>query len=462
MSKLWTAVSELIPAAQKRREELEKALKGGEQKIPGHALLEGLKAEILLSPFPPGPDGLRPAAYVDRFTGLHLAGGVRIDHWVETNPSFERTLWSLMTGRAPTEAEESVLADDLKQRRERFLASHALTELAEVLSGTIGDHHIGGQIDFMSVLLMVVSRLAEESHMACLIRGERSEFHGLEARFEDGLDLLAQLGVLAPMIATTVLNQSTARFQAQAGDLNFSESFEAGLEVNEESADQAARIRVLNTFFALMSYHGMGNVSTFASLVADSAGATLYHSYCALLAGLVAPNHGGACVQALRWLIDLEKQVGADWTGERLADIARARLGQKLPIWAVGHGLLRVREGAPAEDRGDPRTRAALKLGEAICADAPRFRLAKDWYAAAIPVVMEKKAIGFPEVNVDGYTGAIAGAVGLCKPDDARFPGGIFAVSRAMGMFAALFWNSAWTAKGNAPIIRPSEFQLES
>ncbi|MBL7661732.1 citrate/2-methylcitrate synthase, partial [bacterium] len=213
---------------------------------------------------------------------------------------------------------------------------------------------------------------------------------------------------------------------------------------------------VLNVLLNLMIYHGAGNVSTYTALVAHSGGNDMYQAAAAMCNGLSGFNHGGAAYQGLRFVLnDLNIENCSD--REALRAIAKELIQRGLPIWCVGHRILRG-------SNDDPRAAVAKKLIEEIASRHKHgevlLRRASIWYEVAVEeIVTAKPGIGFQAVNIDGYTGLLAYLAGLIPEKDAASIAGLFfAVSRTAGALAECFWSGV---SGKVALIRPSVVTME-
>lgn len=74
--------------------------------------------------------------------------------------------------------------------------------------------------------------------------------------------------------------------------------------------------RVLDVALVLHAEHGGGNNSTFTTHVVTSSGTDTYSSFCAAIASLKGPRHGGANIKA-KQMLDHLKEAIKDWNNEK-------------------------------------------------------------------------------------------------------------------------------------------------
>lgn len=437
---LLTRVEEMVPQAittQKRL--LQDHGKKTAATVTVEQLIGGLAGAPVIKSFIPGTPH-----YVDPEESLHI-GGVGIFDICRQH-TFEWLVWTLYTGSPPTEVQEEWVRERLEAARRRLLKGDgdAYQRVATYLFG------VGSAMDPMKAIEGAVSLLAHESRMARKVA--RGAVHEVtwQDRLQDQLDVLGYLSVIAPLAYRAVYGGHQAAPTFNEGQ-RFAEAFVDSLIID---GDRVLQARVIDQLLATMCYHGPGNVSTFDAIVANSGGANVHEVFGAMVNALRGYNHGGAAEQGVRVLFELRDNpdLGLHAAAEALAAHAEERLDAGLAIWCVGHRVIRGK-------KGDKRSHATLATLDEISPDNPFVALARRWYQAGKDAVTRRKTIGFPDVNVDGYTGLLAHVAGIIdEPRKAAYAGAIFATSRASGAFAETFWQ----AVGPLRLIRPSAHSEES
>lgn len=428
------------------------------------SIAEGMKRKpVLLAPFPPTMiNGVAHSPhFVDPYQGLHICG-TRVDKLVlDEKPSIESIVWMYFTGLRPTAEEEAGLVDDLNSRRERLKDVRTWSNTAaRHIYCCIWELGKESPVDLLGVLQSTLTVLDSRSrtHLAA-INGDYTKITPKD-RFDDMMDILAILPIIIPKIFSMVKVEFGKIEQTIEGST--AEVFAKNVALKRDRAHLSLLTDAINLLFTIMSYHGVGNVSTFSGLITQSGGATVCQSYIALLAGLSGFNHGGAAPQALNFLFRLHQAVGDRWTPDTVAAFARDHIiEKKRPVLAVGHALLERDPSALPEDQGDPRTRALLDFMDRNFPDHWLYRLGRCWYDTALPMVQEHHKIAFPAVNVDGYTGILEYALGIIPygTENTSMALAIFALAR-WGAMPMLLWNCASNKKGTPGILRPGELYL--
>lgn len=382
-------------------------------------------------------------SFVDNDLGLYVAGQPIAD---VAKQLFEANVWRLYTSEHPSTDQTESLRLRLAQARLTFEQTHQRGgELDQLIAlGCSADR------DPMDILVMAIAHLSASSRVGKHLRQFSVETITWQDRLDDCLDLLAAVAIIIGRIYCRLYNRDHSG-EARIGD-TLAESVVRSFGAAQDDSQFQTQVRIVNLLLNVMCYHGIGNVSTNLGVIASSAGSSPYQSYCSLLGGLVGPNHGGAAAFGVEFLFRLAERYGYDTTEDQLQAEAAARLDAKAPIWTVGHRVLRG-EG------GDPRANVVLAELKQLNSNHPLLRLAERWYGQAIPVVQDRTDIAFPAPNVDSFTGVALVLAGiLTRREQAGIAGLFFALSRASGAGAEIYWN----ATPKAPLMRPSAHTLQS
>jgi citrate synthase len=176
---------------------------------------------------------------------------------------------------------------------------------------------------------------------------------------------------------------------------------------------------------------------------------------------LAGPLHGLAAQDVLRFVLDMQKEVGLDPSEDTIRDFLWKTLKSGQVIPGYGHGVLR---------QPDPRFRALNDFGNRRpkIAQDKTFRLVHQISQIAPGVLREHGKTKNPQYythislrsfandspNVDAQSGVLFYNLGL---QDFKYYTVIFGVSRAIGCMAQLVWDRAL----GLPIERPKSVSLQ-
>jgi len=181
---------------------------------------------------------------------------------------------------------------------------------------------------------------------------------------------------------------------------------------------------------------------------------------------LAGPLHGLAAQDVLRFVLDMQKEIGMDPSEDTIRDFLWKTLKSGQVIPGYGHGVLR---------QPDPRFRALNDFGNRRpkIAQDKTFRLVHQISQIAPGVLREHGKTKNPQYhptfshflssllflannspNVDAQSGVLFYNLGL---QDFKYYTVIFGVSRAIGCMAQLVWDRAL----GLPIERPKSVSLQ-
>ena len=327
---------------------------------------------------------------------------------------FEETVYLLLTGKLPDEAELALFTEELNRQ------CQSLPE------------------DFTrSVILNMPSRSIMNSFARSVLSLYSLDERAESTDTQDVLEQCMKLIALFPMLAVYSYyaiehyykGKSLVIHAPQAG-LSIAENFLYMLRKDNCFTDTEAKI--LDILLVLHAEHGGGNNSTFTSHVVSSAGTDTYSVVAAALGALKGTRHGGANSKTAQMIADLKEKVPhPDKEGELtsyLKDVLdkKAFDGQGL-IYGVGHAVYTL---------SDPRAIILKKHAEKLAQEKGRMEDLNLYQAVeriAPTVVMEKKGLRTPvAVNVDFYSGFIYDMLGI--PEELLTP--LFAIARIAGWCA--------------------------
>lgn len=210
--------------------------------------------------------------------------------------------------------------------------------------------------------------------------------------------------------------------------------------------DSNGFIEVVRLYNSLHTDHEGGNVSAHTTHLVGSALSDPFLAYSAGLAGLAGPLHGLANQEVLRFILDMQKQVGDDPTKDQVKDYTWSVLKSGRVVPGYGHAVLR---------KPDPRFMALQQFAaqDPEVSQSPVFKLVNALYEVAPGVLTEHGKTKNPFPNVDAASGMLLYHYGLTQFEYYTV---IFGVSRAMAS-AQLVWDRAY----GLPIERPKSMSLE-
>lgn len=189
---------------------------------------------------------------------------------------------------------------------------------------------------------------------------------------------------------------------------------------------------ILDLCLVLHAEHGGGNNSTFTTHVVSSSGTDTYSTVAASLGSLKGPKHGGANIKVSRMFDDMMAHV-KDWKNEEeVADYLRALLHKEAfdkagLIYGMGHAVYSV---------SDPRARLLRQYVERLSKEKgldEEFALYSMVETLAPKIIaQERKMYKGVSANIDFYSGFVYRMLGL--PGELYTP--LFAVARIAGWSA--------------------------
>jgi citrate synthase len=197
--------------------------------------------------------------------------------------------------------------------------------------------------------------------------------------------------------------------------------------INGERPGPAA-VKIFDAALTLHAEHGL-NASTFTARVVGSTLSDIYSSTAAAIGALKGPLHGGANIEVMKMLLELDE------TGQQPADWVRDRLARKEKIMGFGHRVYRT---------FDPRATILRETSESLASERAGQR---KWYDMSVEIMETVKAEKNIDPNVDFFSASVYYMLGI--DTDLYTP--IFALARITGWTAHLL--EQW--KDNR-LIRPS------
>ncbi|NBX28604.1 MAG: citrate (Si)-synthase, eukaryotic, partial [Chitinophagia bacterium] len=257
--------------------------------------------------------------------------------------------------------------------------------------------------------------------------------------YEDTMTLIARL----PRVAAYIYRRKYKNSEHIQPDglLDWSGNFAHMLGFEDEGFKELMRL-----YLTIHADHEGGNVSAHATHLVGSALSDPYLSFAAGMAGLAGPLHGLANQEVIRWIEELQENLGTqEPSKEQIAEYIKTTLSQGKVVPGYGHAVLR---------KTDPRFTAQMEFAKTHCPENPTVKTVWNVYDVAPAILEATGKIKNPWPNVDAHSGALLKHYGLVEED---FYTVLFGVSRALGVLASLCWDRAL----NFPIERPKSVTTE-
>jgi citrate synthase len=203
---------------------------------------------------------------------------------------------------------------------------------------------------------------------------------------------------------------------------------------------------LMRLYMVIHADHEGGNVSAHTCHLVGSALSDPYLAFSAAMNGLAGPLHGLANQEVIRWVLELQKELGGGKPSkQQIEDYINKTMDEGKVVPGYGHAVLR---------KTDPRFTAQMEFAKAHMPTDELVNIVWDVYDIAPRVLGGIKKIKNPWPNVDAHSGALLVHYGMVEYD---FYTVLFGVSRALGVLASLIWDRAL----GLPIERPKSVTLE-
>jgi citrate synthase len=190
--------------------------------------------------------------------------------------------------------------------------------------------------------------------------------------------------------------------------------------------DDEGTKELMRLYMTIHSDHEGGNVSAHATHLVGSALSDPYTSLAAGMNGLAGPLHGLANQEVLKWLNEVERDIGTDVSTERMTQFVWDTLKSGRVVPGYGHAVLR---------KTDPRYACQREFALKHLPDYPKFKLVSKLYEVVPGVLTETGKVRNPWPNVDAHSGVLLQYYGITEEN---FYTVMFGVSRAIGVLSQL------------------------
>ena len=339
--------------------------------------------------------------YIDGQAGELLYRGYEIDD-LARSASFEEVAYLLWHGELPTQAQLDDLHTQL--RAERALRPEIIDHLR---------HHTPDDANPMAALRTAVSMLAAYD--------DEADAMTPEANLRIAIRLTAKMPTLLAAFDRIRKGKDPVAPKGEG-----STAYEFLYMLNGEAPGPSAE-RIFDAALVLQAEHDL-NASTFAARVIASTLADMYSAVTGAIGALKGPLHGGANIEVMRMLLEI------DASGEDTGAYVRRKFAAREKVMGLGHRVYRTT---------DPRAAILRDLLEDLSQEKGEMK----WYDMSVAIMDAAKEQKNLNPNVDFFSASVFHLLGI--ETDLYTP--IFAVSRITGWTAHLLEQYADNA-----LIRPS------
>jgi citrate synthase len=343
-----------------------------------------------------------------------------------TEPLPEGLFYLMVLGEIPTYEDVLKIQQDWQLRAEIPAHVFAAIDALPITTHPMTQFSIG------------IMAMQTESVFAKAYRDGINKKDYWDPTYEDISNLLARL----PRIAAYIYRRTYKNNEHIAPDpkLDWAANFAHML-----GYDQPEFYKLMRLYLTIHADHEGGNVSAHTTHLVGSALSDPYLAFSASMNGLAGPLHGLANQEVIRWIFELQENIGKNPSKEQIADYIRKTLTDGKVVPGYGHAVLR---------KTDPRFIAQQEFAKTYMPDDELVNIVWNIYEVAPPILESTGKIKNPWPNVDAHSGALLLHYGFKEYD---FYTVLFGVSRALGVMASLLWDRAL----GLPIERPKSVTFE-
>jgi len=285
----------------------------------------------------------------------------------------------------------------------------------------------------MSQFCAAIAALNSESKFAKAYEQGVHKSKYWEDTFEDSMDLIAKLPVVAATIYNNLFREGAVPCPPDPSK-DWSQNFAEMIGYSDPQF-----IELMRLYLTIHSDHEGGNVSAHATHLVGSALSDPYLSFCAGMCGLAGPLHGLANQEVLVFLEGMVKEVGLDPTDDQMKDAIWGVLKSGRVVPGYGHAVLR---------KTDPRYTCQREFALKHLPDDKLFKIVSQLYMLVPPILLETGKVKNPWPNVDAHSGVLLQHFGM---KEMNYYTVLFGISRALGVTSSLVWDRAL----GLPLERP-------
>ncbi len=364
-----------------------------------------------------------------RFRGYSLPElGEKLPKGKGKEPLPEGLFWLMLVDEIPTEAEVAWLSDEWERRSK--VPAHVLKVLETL---PIQTHP-------MTQFAIGINAMQTESHFARRYSEGMSKNDYWDAVYEDTMDLIARLPVLAAYIYRKAYHGGDHIKADRSLDWAANLAHMLGVSKSDDFKN------FMRLYMTIHADHEGGNASAHTMNLIGSTLSDPYLAFAGTMNALAGPLHGLANQEVIHWVFQmLNKLETRNPTKEQIASYVEATLAGGKVVPGYGHAVLR---------KPDPRFIEQMRFAKEYCPDDEIVNVIWKIYEVVPPILQGMGKIKNPWPNVDAHSGAILVHYGL---DQYSFYTVLFGVSRAMGVLAATCWSRAL----GMPLERPKSVTLD-
>ncbi|KMZ69096.1 Citrate (Si)-synthase [Zostera marina] len=422
---LYSEIKELIPEQQERLKKLKSE--------HGKVQLGNITVDMVLGGMRGMTGLLWETSLLDpdegiRFRGLSIPECQKVlpGAHPEGEPLPEGLLWLLLTGKVPSKNQVEALSKELRSRA--ALPDHVYRTI-DALPLTA---HPMTQFTTGVMALQVQSKFQKAYEKGI----SKAKFW--EPTFEDSLDLIAALPILASYVYRRIYKDGSTISANKSLDYGANFSHMLGF-------DDPKMLELMRLYITIHTDHEGGNVSAHTAHLVSSALSDPYLSFASALNGLAGPLHGLANQEVLLWIKSVVEDCGENVSTEQLREYIWKTLNSGKVVPGFGHGVLR---------KTDPRYSCQREFALKHLPDDPLFQIVSKLYDVVPDVLTELGKVKNPWPNVDAHSGVLLNHFGL---SEARYYTVLFGVSRCIGICSQLIWDRAL----GLPLERPKSVTME-
>ncbi len=342
-------------------------------------------------------------------------------------PLPEGIFYLMITGELPTEQQVSDLSKEWESRS--TVPDHVFKMLDAFPTYT----HPMTQLSAAVLAMRTESVFAHEYEKGI----NKKEYW--DPMFEDSMNLIARLPRVASYIYRRTYHNNVQIEPLKGADWSANFAHMMGYDSHEVA-------ELMRLYLTIHADHEGGNVSAHATHLVGSALSDAYYSFSAGLNGLAGPLHGLANQEVIRWILELQKELGGGLpTKEQIIQYVNKTLAEGKVVPGYGHAVLR---------KTDPRFTAQMEFAKKYMPDDDIVNIVWLVYEVVPEILNNIKKIQNPWPNVDAHSGALLIHYGIKEYD---FFTALFGVSRALGVLAQLTISRAM----GLPIERPGSITSE-
>ncbi|CAB4057383.1 CS [Lepeophtheirus salmonis] len=342
-------------------------------------------------------------------------------------PLPEGLFWLLLTGEIPSEVQVRGLSKEWADRA--ALPGHVVSML----------NNFPSNVHPMSQLIAAVAALNSESKFVKAYSSGMNKSLFWEPCFEDSMDLIAKLPVVAATIYNNLYREGKTPCPIDPNK-DWSHNFSEMIGYKDVTFTELMRL-----YLTIHSDHEGGNVSAHATHLVGSTLSDPYLSFSAGMCGLAGPLHGLANQEVLIFLSKVAKDLGLNVTDNKLKDYVWNLLKSGQVVPGYGHAVLR---------KTDPRYTCQREFALKHLPDDDCFHLVSQLYSIVPPILTETGKVKNPWPNVDAHSGVLLQHFGM---KEMNYYTVLFGVSRALGVTSSLIWDRAL----GLPLERPKSMSTE-